>query len=633
MPTRAPSQTAFPAQQTRWYHLPVLIPAAALVCFAVLLTGCSSSQSSQISFSNASDWRAELVVAQPATGGALDLPALVDSLQEQRLSPALTTEGDASGSQAQVLELAGSGGPDQVRRLIYGELNRVLTPLQADTAITLAGAVHAGQGLTFSFESNPSTGYAWQPASYDPSLLQPMGEAAYASRGVSIGAPAKQSMQFTALRDGAASIRWVYRRGWDAAAADSSRSLAVRAPELAAISDLSSPLAVASPVSLTDLQNVAIPQLQPQAETSLPASFDWRQSTTLPAIRDQGSCGSCWAFATVGVLEAAISIHNGFAPDLSEQYLVSCNVANWGCAGGFTAHDYHQDTVGKLQSSPGAVLESSLPYTGKDLACGGPYEHPYRIQSWHYISGGTASEDAIKQAIFKYGPVETMVCKGDGWDRYTGGVYTHNDTTACGGLVNHAVDLVGWNDAMKGADGQAYKVWILRNSWGVGWGDQGYMYIKRGISSIGYAASYVTYDGSGMSGQANACSATKVLACGSQTPGRNDQAGSTSLTSSYACSSRRESGPEVTYEFVPTWDGPVTARLSGLTADLDLFAQDATTSGCTSKTCLGFGDNQVTFNAKAGQPVYLTVDGNNGAVGDYNLSVQCVTGYLPIVSR
>ena len=175
MPTRAPSQTASPAQQNRWFQLPVFLPAAALVCFALLLAGCSSGQASQISFSNASDWRADLVVAPPATGGALDLPVLVDSLQEQRLSPELTAEVDKGGSQSQVLELAGSGGPDQVRRLIYGELNRVLSPLQADTAITLAGSVHAGQALTFSFESNPSTGYTWQPVSYDPGLLQPLG--------------------------------------------------------------------------------------------------------------------------------------------------------------------------------------------------------------------------------------------------------------------------------------------------------------------------------------------------------------------------------------------------------------------------------------------------------------------------
>ncbi len=633
MPARAPSQTASTAQHIRCSRLPVFLPAAVLVCFAFLLAGCSSGQASQITFSSAADWHAELVISQPGPTGTLDLPALVDSLQEQQLSPELGAPVGAGGDQAQVLELAGSGGADQVRRLIYGELDRVLTPLQADTSITLAGAVHAGQQLTFSFESNPSTGYSWQPVAYDPGWIQPLGEATYETRGVSIGAPAKQSTQFTALRDGAGSIRWVYRRGWEAGTTGSARSLTVRAPELATISDLSSPLAVASSVSLPALQNVTVPQTQLQAETSLPSSFDWRLSTTLPAIRDQGSCGSCWAFATVGVLEAALSIHNGFAPDLSEQYLVSCNVANWGCAGGFTAHDYHQNTAGKNQSSPGAVLESSLPYAGKDLACGGPYEHPYRIQSWRYVSGSTASEDAIKQAIFKYGPVETMVCKGDGWDRYTGGVYTHNDSAACGGLVNHAVDLVGWNDAMKGADGQSYKVWILRNSWGVGWGDKGYMYIKRGISSVGYATSYVTYDDSAMSGQANACSATKVLACGSRVPGRNDQAGSTSLSSTYACSSRSESGPEVTYEFVPTWDGQVTASLSGLTADLDVFAQDATASGCTSKTCLGFGDNQVTFHAKAGQPVYLSVDGNNGAVGEYSLSIQCASGYLPIVSR
>jgi C1A family cysteine protease len=222
----------------------------------------------------------------------------------------------------------------------------------------------------------------------------------------------------------------------------------------------------------------------------LPAAFDWLSNGVTP-IKDQGGCGSCWAFSTVGALESKILIQTGVTVDLSEQYLVSCNLSGWSCGGGWFAHDYHMDLSGQDNNGPGAVLAAAKPYTGTDAACGGTYAHAYSITGWNYIDSDTPvpSTDAIKQAIYTYGPVSIAVCAGPYFQAYSGGVFNTDESSYCGSnVINHAVVLVGWNDN-GGTDGY----WILRNSWGTSWGLSGYMYIGYGMSQVGYDANYVEY--------------------------------------------------------------------------------------------------------------------------------------------
>ncbi len=216
---------------------------------------------------------------------------------------------------------------------------------------------------------------------------------------------------------------------------------------------------------------------------ALPTSWDWRSVGGCTSVKNQASCGSCWAFGTVGAMESAILINDGVTTDLSEQYLVSCNLSGWSCSGGWFAHDYHWDTAGADGGGIGAVLEAAKPYTATNQACGGPFAHPYALNSWYYVSssGGVPSTAAIKQAILLYGPVSVAVYVNNAFQAYSSGVFN-----ACAnGTVNHAVVLVGWNDAQQ--------AWILRNSWGSGWGESGYMRIRYGCSKVGYAACYVDY--------------------------------------------------------------------------------------------------------------------------------------------
>jgi C1A family cysteine protease len=219
----------------------------------------------------------------------------------------------------------------------------------------------------------------------------------------------------------------------------------------------------------------------------LPDSFDWRDAHVLPPVKNQGGCGSCWAFGTVEPLECNIKILDGVTEDLSEQWLVSCNSNGWSCAGGWFAHDYHQWGTDPCNGT-GAVLEADFPYVAWNAPCGCPYPHPYQIESWAYIgnSYGVPAVSEIKQAIMEYGPVSVAVYVNGAFQGYNSGVFN-----GCSdGTVNHAVVLVGWDDN-QGQNG----VWFMRNSWGPGWGEGGYMRIPYGCSNIGYAACYVNYAG------------------------------------------------------------------------------------------------------------------------------------------
>lgn len=220
----------------------------------------------------------------------------------------------------------------------------------------------------------------------------------------------------------------------------------------------------------------------PAQHYDLPAKFDYRDMVPggLTPIKNQGSCGSCWAFASAGVFENVLRIRDGVEKDLSEQYLVSCNTLGYSCGGGWWAHDLHQQY--------GLVPEDNFPYEASDLSCKQNLPHEEKITSWAFVTNqdDLPSVDALKNALYTYGPLAvTVVASGGSFSSYKSGIY--ND---CSGStsVDHAVVLVGWDDT----NGEGH--WIMRNSWGLNWGEQGYMKIKYGCNAIGYAASFIVYE-------------------------------------------------------------------------------------------------------------------------------------------
>jgi C1A family cysteine protease len=201
---------------------------------------------------------------------------------------------------------------------------------------------------------------------------------------------------------------------------------------------------------------------------SLPSRLDWRNNggNFVTPVKNQGRCGSCWAFATTAALESYTLIQNHTPNtnlDLSEQVLISCGGAG-SCNGGYisTASDFIRYT--------GLPLESCYPYTATNgycaNACPNWQSSTYKIGKWQWVTTGQPALDAIKNALFTYGPLVTTMTVYTDFYYYSGGIYSYTGGGYQGG---HAVTIVGYNDS-----GQYF---IVKNSWGTGWGESGYFKI------------------------------------------------------------------------------------------------------------------------------------------------------------
>ncbi len=343
-----------------------------------------------------------------------------------------------------------------------------------------------GQILVVNLDGNPSTGYGWVVEEPEKLKLQPVGQTQFESESDLIGAPGKLVQRFRAVEAGTSTLSLAYRRPWEDTAPLDTFSVVVEGVGTFAETPPPSQAFDSEPVPLPKAARPIITGEQP--EQTPPATYNWCDLGGCTPVRNQGSCGACWAFGTVGVLELQIKRNDGVTRDLSEQYLVSCNTNDWGCGGGWWAHDYHLDAVPPGEPDAGAVNESEFPYVASDVSCNPPHEHYEKITSWHYVgaSSGVPSIADIKQAIYDHGPLAVAICVGSAFQGYGGGVFTTDESYLCD-TVNHGVVLVGWDD------GQG--IWHLRNSWGAGWGESGYMRIGYGVSRVGYGASYVTYVG------------------------------------------------------------------------------------------------------------------------------------------
>ena len=224
-------------------------------------------------------------------------------------------------------------------------------------------------------------------------------------------------------------------------------------------------------------------QLPPPLLTSTQSVFDWRLLGGVTPVKDQRQCGSCWAFAATGAFESAYLIAEGTVPDFSEQAVVSCDNASNGCNGGWTGSAYN------LFATRGAVDESCMPYMADDnIPC--TMDQCDVIAYLNNYSEIPNNVNAIKNML-TIGPVSTSFTVYDDFDAYQSGCYEH----AGGDPTNHAVVIVGWDD--NECNGQG--AWIVKNSWGPGWGRLGgYFYIKYGSAAIGSDATLPIYNLSGM---------------------------------------------------------------------------------------------------------------------------------------
>jgi hypothetical protein len=190
----------------------------------------------------------------------------------------------------------------------------------------------------------------------------------------------------------------------------------------------------------------------------LPKEFDLRDLNVVPPVKDQGGCGSCWAFSKTASLESAHALMNGELLDLSEQELVSCDTQSWGCRGGFLS-DF------QYQIFRGQGLEVDFPYAARNLTC---KKIPPAAQGSGYFFAGkpdkTPTEKEVMCALYNSKTVPWTIVSAEGqWDVAPTG--DDGIMQRCGSRdINHAVGLVGW----KTINGKVY--FKVRNSWGNDWG-------------------------------------------------------------------------------------------------------------------------------------------------------------------
>lgn len=209
------------------------------------------------------------------------------------------------------------------------------------------------------------------------------------------------------------------------------------------------------------------------------AQFDWRDSGgdwTTP-IREQGECGSCWAFGSLAAVEAMINIGQDDPDldwDLSEQFLLSCTEG--GCQGWFLdkALDFLLDTGTPEEACLTYQADDTLPC---DSACPDWQEKAWRITDWGWVS---PEIENIKAYLTTYGPLMTGMDVYVDFTYYTGGVYQHLWGEHLG---EHAITIVGYNE---GED-----CWVCKNSWGPDWGEDGWFRIRYGECGIEYDTAYI----------------------------------------------------------------------------------------------------------------------------------------------
>jgi len=202
-------------------------------------------------------------------------------------------------------------------------------------------------------------------------------------------------------------------------------------------------------------------------------TYDWRNKDGqdwMTPVKSQGSCGSCWAFGAVGAVEAKINIdanNPSIDVDLSEQHLVASCCSNCGdCGGG-----YPTSALNYIKS-PGLPNETCSPYKACNSACtpcDGWEDHVWTIEDYKPVEPTT---NAFKTALQQHGPMVVVLRVPDDWFYYAGGVYEPVSSSDEVGWANHCVVLVGYNDPGG--------YWIIKNSWGSGWGEDGYAKVKYG---------------------------------------------------------------------------------------------------------------------------------------------------------
>jgi C1A family cysteine protease len=282
---------------------------------------------------------------------------------------------------------------------------------------------------------------------------------------------------------------------WPAAAQDEKFQLAPLNPDFFDFLEHPPELSYGYVPPTMDLSHLdEIPVRREQALRALPAIFDWRTQGKVTPVKDQKPCGTCWIFGTTSVLESAVLLGESTEYDFSEQSVALCVDRSWVYL--------YDDPTGPCQAGggsfkatevfikKGAVLETCNPYDTGGLQCNGacacdscpPVK---KVTGYRYVTGDQSQIALIKSAVYSR-PV-TMSFFYDFSGEYTDPTYgTIYDYYPCTENANHLVSIIGWNDSVPHPDPDhtGTGAWLVKNSWGTGWGDSGYFWLAYDSSSM-----------------------------------------------------------------------------------------------------------------------------------------------------
>lgn len=209
------------------------------------------------------------------------------------------------------------------------------------------------------------------------------------------------------------------------------------------------------------------------SNTDLPSNIDWRTKNAVSSVKDQGQCGSCWAFSSTGAIEGVWAISNGELLDLSPQQLVDCatgfSYGSHGCNGG------EMDGAFKYVSEYGQCEETEYPYTSGVSKTSGTCKKCHIAVTTFSCADVTSKDQlSLKNAVFQQPVSVAIEADTRYFQSYSGGVL---DSSSCGTKLDHGVLVVGYGEE------KGNKYWLVKNSWGSSWGENGYVKILRSDST------------------------------------------------------------------------------------------------------------------------------------------------------
>jgi len=233
--------------------------------------------------------------------------------------------------------------------------------------------------------------------------------------------------------------------------------------------------------------NVKVAKITDEMRSAAPESVDWSMKGATTAVKDQGQCGSCWAFSATEGIESGLYMTTGEIMDLSEQQVTACDKVDGGCQGGDlpTAFDYVKTNGGIDTMKDYPDTSPSSGHTGKCKKKKEKHsvveitDYKYAVPPCEKGDCDDQKESDMMAALDNFGPLSVCVNAND-WDSYQSGIY---QPKCSGGFydLDHCVQLVGY-----GTDGSK-KYWKVKNSWGPAWGEDGFIRLKMGENACGIA--------------------------------------------------------------------------------------------------------------------------------------------------